>query len=306
MKAAQRIIASFAIFFASILASRADDPCEGLDAKATQLLMRNTISSSTEVWDGDEGALRTIKPFQHASGKGMLVKWNFGAAGRLECAFLAYRAGSEQYHPFPAPNLHTDIKDIDRDGIDELILLDGLPWGMDCSSVMATLPYRLKIAHLDASSGALVDVTRDYSGYVGDFLKTLKGSYEDYAATKGVQQTTECEHAWVGLLKDTYETAWFRLIMAASGISIVTFFMGVSKSPRWRWAARAVGAIVLLVSIGTLFYSLGTVGWHCIGFCEAWSALQIITGFKVHSASLDVVSLVLTAYGACRILWRAI
>ncbi len=303
MNAAQKIITSYAIFFASAFALRADDPCEGLDAKAAQLLS-NPISSSTEVWDENEGASRTIKHFQHASGEGILVKWNFGAAGRIECAFLAYRTGIEQYRSFPAPSLHTDIQDIDKDGIDELVLLDNLLWGMDCSNVMAMLPYRLKITHLDASSGALVDVTRDYGGYVSDFLKGLRGSYEDYAATKGVQPTTECEHAWAGLLKDTYETAWFRLIMSASLISIVTFFMGLSKSPRWRWTARAIGAIVLLVSIGTLFYSLGTVGWHCIGFCEAWSALQLVTGFKVHSAPLDVVSLILTAYGGVRLLWR--
>lgn len=304
MSTARRTITGCAIFFASAAVLKADDPCEGLDVKARQLLLK-PISSSTEVWDEEDGGVRTIKQFHHASGEGALVKWNFGAAGRIECAFFAYRTDDGQYRSFPAPSLYTDIKDIDQDGIDEFVLLDSLPWGMDCSSAMATLPYRLKITHLDAPSGALVDVTRDFGGYVGDYLKSLRGSYEDYAAVKGVQQTAECEHSWAGLLKDTYENAWFRLIVAATLLSIVTFFMGLSKSPRWRWASRAIGALVLLVSLGTLFYSLGTVGWHCIGFCEVWSALQLVTGFKVHSAPLDVVSLVLTGCGGVRLLWRA-
>jgi hypothetical protein len=170
--------------------------------------------------------------------------------------------------------------------------------------VTATLPYRLKIARLDSSSGELVDVTRSYSGYSLEFLKKLKADYDYSLADSGGQRTGECEDAWIGLLKETYETAWFRLIIAASVISIITFFMEFSKSPRWYWAGRVVGAIVLLGSLGLAFYSLGTVGLHCLGFCDAWSALQLVTGFKVHSAFLDVISLMLTVYGGGRLLWQ--
>jgi hypothetical protein len=280
---------------------RADDACEGLDAEVAHLL-RRPISPGTEISPHLEE--RTIKLFRHEAGDGALVKWSFGAGGSIECAFIAYKTDDGQDRILRSPRSHLNIKDIDQDGIDELILLDKELWGMDCGSVNATLPHRLEIARLDASSGTLVDVTRSYSGYALEFLKRLKTDYDYTLEVNGGQRTVGCEEAWVGLLKETYETAWFKLIIAASAISIVTFIMGLSKSPRWYWAGRVVGAIVLLGSVGVAFYSLGTVGWHCLGFCDTWSALQLVTGFKVHSVFLDVISLVLTVYGGGRLLWQ--
>jgi hypothetical protein len=280
---------------------RADDACEGLDAEVAHLL-RRPISPSTEVSPYLEE--RTIELFRHEAGDGALVKWSFGAGGSIECAFIGYRTDDGQAWILRSPSSHLNIKDIDKDGIDELVLLDKELWGLDCGSVNATLPHRLKIARLDASSGTLLDVTRNYNGYTLEFLKRVKTDYDYALEVNGEQRTVECEEAWVALLKATYETAWFKLIIATSVISIVTFIMGLSKSPRWYWAGRGVGAIMLLGSVGVAFYSLGTVGWHCLGFCDAWSALQLVTGFRVHSVFLDVITLVLTVYGGGRLLWQ--
>jgi hypothetical protein len=295
-------VASCIAFLAFASTLRADNACEGLDAEVVRLL-RGPISPGSEASPyADE---RIISRFRHEAGDGFVVQWSFGAGGSIVCSFLAYRTSDGQNRILSPPSSHLNIEDIDQDGIDELILLDKLLWGMDCGSVTATLPYRLKIAHLDTASGALVDVSRNYSAYAMEFLKSLKTDYDDSLGNSGGQRAAECEEAWIGLLKETYETAWFRLIIAASAISIVTFVMGLSKSPRWRWTGRIVGAIVLLGSLGVAFYSLGTVGWHCFGFCDAWSALQLVTGFKVHSVFLDIISLVLTVYGGGRLLWQA-
>jgi hypothetical protein len=281
-------------------ALRADDACEGLDVKAAQILLR-PLAPHPEAWEVEEGGVTAVSQIHLAKGEGALLTWRFGAAGRIECAFLAYRTDGGPYKLLRSPSSHLDIKDIDQDGVDELVAFDSLTWGMDCGSSMATLPNRLRIAHLDATSGSLLDVTRSYGGYVGDFLKDLKSDY-DSSAGEGGQWTEECDRAWVALLKETYELARFRLIIAGSVISIITFMMGRSKSPQWRGAARVVGIIALGCSAGIAFYSLGSVGWHCMGFCEAWSALQIITGFHVLSALLDVLSLVITALGGGRLL----
>jgi hypothetical protein len=300
IRATRLLATGCTILLAFAPALKADDACEGLDLKAAQILLR-PLAPHPETWEEEEGGVTAVSQLHLAKGEGGLLTWRFGAAGRIECAFLAYRMNGGPYKLLRSSSSHLNIKDIDRDGVDELVTFDRLTWGMDCGSSMATLPNRLRILHLDATSGSLLDVTRSYGGYVGDFLKDLKSDYDSSAKAMG-QQTEECDRAWVELLKETYELAWFRLILAGSVISLITFVMGLSKSPRWRWAARVVGIVTLGCSAGIAFYSLGSVGWHCMGFCEAWSALQIVTGFHVHSAFLDVLSLVITALGGGRLL----
>jgi hypothetical protein len=289
-----RILVSVCVLFLGLAARLdADEHCEALKPDLEKYLATGRLPLLE-----DPGEANTAKKFRHASGDGVLVKWNFGAAGRVECAFLAYRNSGGQYKYFRLSSYQADVEDIDRDGIGEIILFEDMPWGMDCSGVMMNLPHKLHIAHFDAPSGGLEIVTRNYGGYVFDHLKDLRAAYENQ--WRG--DTEECEDAWVSLLKETHETAWFRLLMAASALSVVIFAMGLSRSKYWRWAARGVGALVLIVSLGIAFYSLGKVGWHYIGFCEAWSALEIVTGYKVHSVFVDVVSFALSVGGGLRLL----
>ncbi len=285
------------LLFAPALA--ADDACEGLDGKVVELLQHP--ASWQMGTREDEIASRTITRFRHEGGYGYLFQWNFGAAGRIECAYHAYRTAGE-FKVIRSENSYIQIQDIDNDQIDELILLDNLPWSMDCTQSMATLPHRLKIAHFDAASGTLKDVSRSYGGYASDFLKRLSSNYGDFVGTRESGVPDDCQHAWVDLLKETYNVARFRMILGVSALSIITFAVGLSKSPRWKWTSRIVGALLLVVSIGSVFYSLGTVGWHCLGFCDLWSAVQVVTGFKVHSLFLDVVSVLVTALGGGKLL----
>ena len=196
----------------------------------------------------------------------------FGAEESVLAAYIAYRQANGPYRHFAINSKwgYARAQDIDYDGIDELLILEGQQWGIDCSASMSTLPHRLRIKHLDTASGSLVDVTRSYGAYLRTFLVDLKSRYDFSANENGTSLTDDCQAQWAQLLKETYESAWFILLLTASGIAILTFAMGLSKSPSWRWFAKSIGAITFFATTGVAIYSLGKVGWHVMAFSDFW------------------------------------
>lgn len=283
------------------LLAHADDPCE--DAK---VLVRKAIVTGAPY--GTEsiglGEARTVSRIRHHSGDAVLLQWSYGAGGRIECSYVAYRPKGGSYRHFPVLSAagYARIDDIDGDGLDELVLLLGQPWGMECSDSMSSIPHRIQIMSLDMATGVLVEVTRTFGGHVRIFLIDMKKKYNSSTQATGGGLTPECEAQWVQLLKETHETAWFVLLVATSALAVVTFALGFARSSSWRWLGRIVGAIAFFATTAAAIYSLGDLGWHVVGFSDFWSALQIVTGFRFNSVAAELVSTGVSAYAGWTLL----
>ena len=143
--------ASLAIALCFPLVANADDPCDDAKAQIPQLLVDNPAFGTKVI---DLGEVRSIARIRHDSGDAILLQWAYGAAGRVQCTYVAYRHKGETYRYFEVDNNwgYANIVDIDRDGLDEVTMLQGQPWGMECSGSMAALPHRIRITHLDMAS----------------------------------------------------------------------------------------------------------------------------------------------------------
>ncbi len=291
-------LAILATFLGFPIAVYANDVCKDSAAQVPQLLV-NGLADGIEVVGLGESRSTTF--LRHESGDAVLLSWAYGAGGRLQCSYVAYRHNGEPYRYFAVPSRYIQVLDIDGDGFDEVISQETLPWGMECSSAMATMPTRFRIDHLDMASGTLVDVTRIYSRHVRTFLIDLKKNYDEVVHSAGGEFTPECQEEWVRLLKETYESAWFVLLVAACAISVMSFAMGFARSTHWRWIGRFVGAIAVVATTAAAFYSLGETGWHIIGFSDFWSSFQVVTGYRFHSNILELLSALFTLYAGCRL-----
>jgi hypothetical protein len=165
---------------------------------------------------------------------------------------------------------------------------------------MASVAFRARIARLDTSTGELKDITRAFPDYAIAALRKLKQNYDRYQLLGSVPP--ECGQGWHEVLDEAYRTAWFTLLLGGGIVSTVAFLASRMGSRRWRLAARLVGALVTVVSLAVAFYSLGTFGWHFVGFCDAWVALEVLSGFRVHSRVVEVISVLLTLYEGFQLL----
>jgi len=273
-------------------AAWADDPCEDSRKELASLLRAPPVYGTVGL---ETLGTRTIERYAHPGGTGALYRWSHGASGRIECAYLVYVTSGNKSAYIDLSGQNVQIEDIDKDNIDEIIVRRRLAWDFDCSTCMASVPTNIRIFHLDAAKGVMKNVGRDYTDYIVKDLKLVISHYNDYRL-KFKDSNSYCDRKWLALIKETYRTAWFWILSASVIVSILTFTIGLVKSKRMVWFGRTLGFATLLVGMSTAFYSLGEIGWHCVGICEVWQTIEIVTGFHVHSIVMDILSLVLSLF----------
>lgn len=273
----------------------ADSPCVDSAGEMAALVVHRAEFGQVVL---NSGEVRTITQLHPANGEAVLVQWNYGAAGRIECAYVAYRQNGEWYKYFAVDSGwgFVQVEDIDHDGVDELLVMFHQQWGVNCSASMADIPHQLRITHVDTKAGVLVNVTRSYGPFLRTFLFDLRKKYNSAGAAKLFTPVADCEEQWIGLLKKTYESAWFVLLVASGGIAVVAFAMGLSRSPSWRLFSKFIGAATFFATTAAAVYSLGDTSWHVMAFSDFWSAVQVITGYRFNPIVVELLSTVLSAY----------
>jgi hypothetical protein len=299
-----RIVASLILIVITLALPgicRADDPCLDSASEMATLIVRGARFGETVLGTGE---VRTITRLHPATGEAVLAQWNYGAAGRIECAYVAYRRAGTRFKYAPIDSKWGSVRasDVDADGIDELLIFLGQDWGFDCSANMGSLPHQLRIVHIDTATGKLVDVTRSYGPLLRTFLFDLKGRYDAAALESRLTSASDCEGQWTKLLTATYESAWFTLLVASGAIAVLTFGMGLSHSTTWRWLAKAIGAVTFFATTAVAIYSLGQASWHVMAFSDLWSAIQVVSGYRFNPILVELLSTALSAYAGWTLL----
>lgn len=289
------------VAFCLPLSAHADDPCSDA-AAAVPKILAGRYSVGTEVLGlGDE--VRTIQRIRHPEGDVLLLQWSYGATGAIECTFIAHRQGLGSFQKFDVSSNWGFVRldDIDHDGWDELVVLEGpkFQWG-NCSDY-SNVPRRLRIGAVDLTSGSIKDVTRSHGPFIRTYLPRLKEKRDFQMQQSGVL-TAECEKQWNEIFTEAFTSAWYSLKLAAAAVGFGVAALGAAHVRSLRWLARLAGLAMTLAVFAAAFYSFGAYGWHVVPFNEFWSAAEFVLSLSFHSAPLEWATLFVMAYAGWKLM----
>lgn len=270
----------------------ADDPCNDAREVVNGFVARGEVPKAIK---SDPFSTWSVTPVRHADGTASLLRWQYGAAGRVECSYLVFRRPNEQLGAVQLQG-HSRVVDLDGDGFDELLVLENLTWAMACSGSMAEMPHEIKVLSLNRKRSELVNVSGQFRAALYDHLQRLRDGYRSAEGSSPTGLSEPCDLNWKGLLQNTYEAAWRTLLIGAAVLTVLSFALGLSRSSSLRWIGRGIGALTTLGTVLLAFMSLGDLGWHIVGLSDFWSAFQVVTGFRFNPLAVEVISLLTTGY----------
>jgi hypothetical protein len=240
---------------------------------------------------------------RHSEGDVLLLRWSYGATGAIECTFIAYRQGIEPFRKFAVSSNWGFVRldDVDHDGLDELVILEGPNIQRINCSDYSNIPRRLRVGVVDLASRSIKDVTRSHGPFVRGYLPVLKDK-RDFQVQQSGALSSECEKEWNEIFTEAFKSAWYSLKLAAIVVGVVVAALGAAHVRSLRWLAKLTGVGMTLAVFAAAFYSFGVYGWHVVPINEVWSAIEFVLGLGFHSALLEWITLLVMAYAGWHML----
>ena len=162
---------------------------------------RNNIIASFSLKSNE--AFIELQSIKTNHNNGLLIRFSYGAAGRVFCNYIIFAA--ENRFDYIAIDDFFQVRDINSDQIDEIIILRPPDWTNGCSFSSAHLPLWPLIHHLDTNGRSLTKSKEFYPNYYASVASKFMETY----ALVSDELTIMCRSNMKNLINRANEFAYY-------------------------------------------------------------------------------------------------